>query len=276
MHGLTETLLLLGLLLGSSYTGLFLQRWMREHHRARDTTDAVRLVITILVTFAALVLGLLVTSVKGSFDAHNEAVRHLGTQLIELESRLREYGRQAEPIRALVRQYTAAAIATTWPDESAPQGDYPSHLAPIAPGSLETGQLTSLLMSADLMIQQLAPADSFQTHVAALARTAMQATLQARWAVIEGAVPTISWPFLLLLMFWLVVIFTVFGLTSPRNGVIHAVIVLSAVSIASSLYLILDFDTPFGGLISISSRPMRDALLHMDEPVQGSRPWRIP
>jgi hypothetical protein len=260
---------MLGVLLSSSYLGLFLQHWMREHHRSRDTIDSVRLVITILVTFAALVLGLLVTSVKSNFDAHTEAVRHLGTQLIELDSRLREYGPQAEPIRALVRRYTAEAIASTWPEEPVPHGDYPSHRTQVTPALLETGRLTRLLMHTDEMVEQLVPASNFQTHVASLIRAAMQATLQARWAVIEGAAPTISWPFLLLLMFWLVVIFTVFGLTSPRNGVIHAVTVLSALSIASSLYLILDLDSPFSGFMSVSSQPMRDALRHMERPVQA-------
>jgi hypothetical protein len=272
MRELAWTLLLLGLLLGSSYIGLFSQRWMREHHRSRDTTDSVRLVITILVTFAALVLGLLVTSAKSRFDAHTDAVRHLSTQLIELDLGLREYGPQAEPIRALIRQYTAAAIAATWPNEPAPKGHYPSHLTEITPESIETDQLTTLLMRAGTMAEHLVPANSFQTHLASFIRAAMQATLQARWAVIESAEPTISWPFLLLLMFWLVVIFAVFGLTSPRNGVIHAVIVLSALSLASSLYLILDLDTPFGGFISVSSQPIRDALLHMDQPAQQFPP----
>ncbi len=269
MLAIGETLLLLGLLLGASYIGLFLQRWMREHHRSRDTVDAVRLVITILVTFAALVLGLLVTSVKSNFDAHTESVRHFGTRLVELDARLREYGPRAEPIRALLREYTAAAIATTWPDESAPKGNYPSRVTSIRSGSVEGGELTELLMQADAMIQQLATETTLQAHMASLVQSAMETTLEARWAVIEFAVPTISWPFLLLLMFWLVVIFTVFGLTSPRNGVIHAVILLAAVSLSSSLYLILDLDTPFGGFISVSSQPLRDALLHMDQPVQS-------
>ena len=266
MGELAETLLLLGLLLGFSHTGLYCRRWMREHHRSRDTIDSVRLVIAILVTFAALVLGLLVTSVKSDFDAHTAAVRRLGVRLTELDARLREYGPQTEPIRRLVRQYTAAAIATTWPDEPAPKGDYPSRLTQATPGSLESEQLTEMLMRADAMVQQLTPANGFQTRVASLAQSAMQAALQARWAVIESASPTISWPFLSLLMFWLVVIFAVFGLASPPNGVIQAVIVLAAVSLASSLYLILDLDTPLSGFMSVSSQPMRDALRHMDRP----------
>ncbi len=159
MRELAETLLLLALLLGASYIGLFLQRWMREHHRSRDTVDAVRLVITILVTFAALVLGLLVTSVKSNFDAHTEGVRHLGTRLVELDARLREYGPQVDPIRAMIRRYTAAAIATTWPDEPAPKGDYPSRVTSIRSGSVEGGELTELLMRADEMISTTADGD---------------------------------------------------------------------------------------------------------------------
>src|SRR5689334_13682663 len=163
MRELVETLLLLGLLLGFSYVGIFCQRWMREHHRSKDSLDAARLVVLALVTFASLVLGLLVTAVKGDFDAEDMAMRQLGTRLIELDLRLREYGSQAEPIRTLVRQYTAAAIARTWPDEPKPEGNYPTHLTQIAPNSLEAVQLTALLMQIDMMIEQLAPANSVQT-----------------------------------------------------------------------------------------------------------------
>ena len=275
MTELSETLLVFGLLLGSSYAGMSFHRWMRDHHRSSESLNAARLVITILVTFAALVLGLLVTSVKSNFDTEDEAVRELGTRLTELDWRLREYGPEAEPIRAMMRQYTAAAIATTWPDESAPKGDYPTHVAQITPDSLETVELTDLLAQVDAMIGQLAPANSFQVHVAPIIQAAMQATLHARWKVIAGAAPTISWPFLLLLMLWMVIIFLVFGLTSPRNTVIHAVIVLSAISLASSMYLILDLDTAFGGFITVSSQPMRHSLRHMDQPLQQQPPGEL-
>ena len=148
-------LLLLALLLVASNIGLFLQRWMREHHRSRDTIDSVRLVITMLVTFAALVLGLLVSTSKNSFDHHTEIVRHFGTQLIELDFRLREYGPEADPIRAVVRQYTAAMIADTWPAEPAPPGRYPSHLTPVMATSFESGLLTGLFRQAVTMGDQI-------------------------------------------------------------------------------------------------------------------------
>jgi hypothetical protein len=265
-------LLLLALLLIASNVGLFLQRWMREHHRSRNTIDSVRLVITMLVTFAALVLGLLVTASKNSFDEHTQVVRHFGTRLIELDFRLREYGPQADPIRAVLRRYTAAMIASTWPNEQVPPGDYPSHLVPAMPNSFESELLTGLFRQAVTMVDNLKSDTSFQTRLAPVAASAMKAALDARWAMIEGALPTISSSFLLLLMLWLVIIFVTFGLASPRNGVIQVVILLSALSVASSLYLIVDLDSPFGGLLWVSSQPMRDALMHMDQPVQWPPP----
>lgn len=54
-------------LLASSAPGVFLQGILKQRHRSRDTIDAVRLVISILVTFTAFVLSLVTSSVKLSF-----------------------------------------------------------------------------------------------------------------------------------------------------------------------------------------------------------------
>ena len=56
----------------------------------------MRLIVTILVTFAALVLGLLVTSAKDDFDQHTALYQRDGIDLAELDRRLVEYGDQAK------------------------------------------------------------------------------------------------------------------------------------------------------------------------------------
>ena len=84
--------------------------------------------------------------------------------------------------------------------------------------------------------------------------------MKARWTVIEQARPIISRPFYIVMTVWLIVIFACFGLTGPRNGLVIAMIVLCAVSIASAVFVILDMDMPFNGFIMISSEPMRSAL----------------
>src|SRR5262249_44517822 len=128
--------LLLVVLLGGSAIGLAVRPYLSEAHRSRETTDLIQLVITMLVTFAALVLGLLTSSVKASLDTGDTDMRGFSIELIRLDQSLREYGAEADPIRALLRSYTAAAIATTWPTEPAPPGDYYPRLAARVPSDL--------------------------------------------------------------------------------------------------------------------------------------------
>jgi len=64
-------------------------------------------------------------------------------------------------------------------------------------------------------------------------------------------------------VFWLVVIFFSFGLSSPRNATVIIVMLICALSAAGSLFLIQELDQPYGGLIMISSTPLRNALAYI-------------
>ena len=48
---------------------------------------------------------------------------------------------------------------------------------------------------------------------------------------------------------------------------VYVVVVLSALSIGSPLYLIIDYSDSLGGSIALSVAPIRAALAHMDAPV---------
>jgi hypothetical protein len=261
---LLATLLILAFLCGSSAAGFWLRRVLSDRHFNRETLDSMRLVITMLVTFAALVLGLLTSTVKTRFDNQTEVMRSYAANLIELDQRLREYGPDALSARTLLRSYTAAAIFDTWPAEPRPSGTYPTGMHQISSDTIESTKLGDMLVRLDRMIQALAPSGMFQSHVADNLRMRMLATLQTRWTLIETARSTISWPFLVLLTFWLMVVFAMFGLSAPRNNVMYATILCCGLSVGSSLFLILDFDTPYQGILQLPSSPLRDALVHMD------------
>lgn len=258
--------LLFALLLASSAFGLYLQGKLAEHHRGRETIESVRLVMSILVTFTALVLGLLTSSVKTTFDQYGDRLRSYGIDIIELDQRLREYGDATNPARALLRSYLAAAIADTWPGEAKPAGEYPTQLNRSGPGGAEGQELGALLVKLDTMVRSFAPADEFHRELASLLRTRMTQTMEQRWRLIETAAPTVSWPLMGLMTSWLVMIFAVFGLSSPRNRVVYVTMLLCAFSISSAVYLILELDGPLEGWIVASSQPLRDALLHIDAP----------
>jgi hypothetical protein len=261
---LLATSLILLILCGSSAAGFWLRRVLSDRHFSRETLDSMRLVITMLVTFAALVLGLLTSTVKARFDNQTEVMRSYAASLIELDHRLREYGPDTLSARTLLRRYTAAAIFDTWPTEPRPSGTYPTGMHEQSGDTIESTILGDMLDQLDRMTQALDPTDLFHRHVAEDLRIRMATTMQIRWTLIETARSTISWPFLVLLMFWLMIVFAMFGLSAPRNNVMYATILCCGLSVGSSLFLILDFDTPYDGMLQLPSRPLRDALVHMD------------
>jgi len=263
-----QSMVIFILLLGSSLVGARIQTLLPAHHRAQETVDAIRLIMTMLLTLSGLVLGLLITSAKGRHDERTGNLERFAVDLIELDQRLRQYGADAADIRLQLRRYTAAAIASTWPHEPRPAGTYPKPEDLGDANNIESAPLGAALAQVDHLIEKLAPTDIYHKQTAERLRARVADNLQQRWKIITSAHGTISWPFLMALVFWLVVIFVIFGLSAPQNALVHIVVTMCAISIASSFYIILDFDAPQSGLLRIASDPLRMALEHMDRPVQ--------
>jgi hypothetical protein len=70
---------------------------------------------------------------------------------------------------------------------------------------------------------------------------------------------------LIILVSWLVVIFFGFSLVAPRNATTMLALTASAFSVACAIFLILELDHPFGGLIRIPSEPVVNALSHLTQ-----------
>ena len=123
MTGSCFAAIVLVILLGCSTLGLLIRPLLSEGHRSREAAEFVQLVLAMLMTFVALVLGLLTSSVKSSFDKVSNDVRGLAIQLIQLDHSLHEWGAETQATRELLRTYTATSIATTWTREPKPPGD---------------------------------------------------------------------------------------------------------------------------------------------------------
>lgn len=263
---LAYALLLVATLLVAGAAGSLARRRLDPRHLSPESIDSIRLIMGMLLTFSALVLGLLTSNAKQRFDGLGDDLAAFSADLIQLDHRLRTYGPDAAEIRTLLRQYTAAAIADSWPAEPRPTGDYPTVRHTGQPTGIEAAQLGALLDRIDERIAQLAPADDFHRQTAARLRDRVTSLIQRRWNLILTANATIAWPFLLTLAMWLSIIFAIFGMTSPPGRVVRIVMALAALSIASPLYLIVDYSGALEGAIALSSQPMRAALAHMDAP----------
>lgn len=262
-HGGLLVLIIFVLLLCASGAGMVLHDRLGERHRTSETVDHVRLVVSILVTFTALVLSLLLSEVKGTFDTFDARLRAFAGDLSNLDIHLREYGADAEPIRAVLRKYVAAAIADSWRNEAAPSGDYPRFEDQ---GGIEREQLGALLIQVDVAIHKLDPPDHFRQGLAQSLSNQIDEALRSRRQLIESSHVTISWPLMLAMCAWLAVVFGVFGLLSPRNAVVYLSIVTCAICVTSAVFLIDDFDSPLDGLLSVPSDSMRATLSRIDEP----------
>jgi hypothetical protein len=267
MYEVGSALVVFFVLLAGAGIGVLVKPLLPEEHKAHETVQLIQLVVGMLVTFAALVLGLMTASAKASFDTAGNDFRAYASDLIQLDMRLRDYGPETDAARQLLRAYTAAAIATTWPQEPPPAGDfYPKDLSHPGdnPERLESMRLGDLLDQAEREIRRRTPHDAFHVRLADDILTQLLETRRARWKLIEEAHSSISQPFFLTLTFWLFAIFLAFGLIAPRNALALVTIMLGALSIASAIYVIVDLDTPLTGPIVISSQPMRDALVHLN------------
>ena len=114
-------------------------------------------------------------------------------------------------------------------------------------------------------VREFAPRNDAQRSLQSRALELSNDLAQMRWLLIaqgEGSIPT---PFLVVLILWLAIIFTGFGLLSAKNATVVAILFVCALSVSGSIFLIEEMDRPLDGLMKISSAPLRTALAHLGQ-----------
>jgi hypothetical protein len=262
MPDIISTAVLLVLLCAAAAGGNYVKTRLPERHRSRDSFDLVQTSINLLVTFTAIVLGLLTNSVKSGFDAAYTARGQYAAALAQMDDCLRDYGPETDSMREDLRAYIAAVIASTWPDEKPPEGiRYPDTKG--MPLTGENRVLGAIVEEVGSKLRRLEPTDSLHKQLQTVCEQQYSDLVKSRWTVIEQARASISTPFYWVLVLWLVILFASIGLTAPVNPVAVIVIGLSAISITSAVFVIQDLDMPYGGLFGIPSTAMRHALADM-------------
>ena len=109
-------------------------------------------------------------------------------------------------------------------------------------------------------VQELSPHDEAQRKLKEQATTLAIDLGQLRLLLVAQGVPSISTPMLIILVSWLAIIFLGFSALAPPNITPMLALIVSAVAVSGAIFLILELDQPFGGVIRISSEPMVNAL----------------
>ena len=251
MSSISIAVIVLGCVSGSAVLGMALRAAIPLHHFGEDSRDTVKLTIGIVATLSALVLGFLVASAKGSFDAKRSEVEGLAADVIAFDHILARYGPEARAPRDLFRQMVAARVAEIWPEQGS------------APHGVEVTWGVGAVEAIDRQISELSPRTQEQTWLRVRALEKSADLTQSRWRLVVQSSSAIPTPFLAVLVFWLCFIFACTGLIGPRNATVVAVILVAALSVSATIFLIMEMDRPYQGLITISAEPMHAALARL-------------
>jgi hypothetical protein len=234
--------------------GMFLRRFIPERHLAPDSRDVVKLLAGLIATQAALVIGLLVSSAKNSFDSMNDGVTEAGAKIIVLDQLLSRYGPEADPVRRQLQRSLGMVVDELWPEARATTRPSPK---PDAVGVIAASD--DWLQTGD-MLRALKPETEPQRLLKAQTIQIAVELTQLRWLLIQKTYNPVPMAFLTVLIFWFTVLFATFGVLTPSNATVHIAMLLGALSIAGGIFLILDLNSPLDGIIKASPAPLVNAL----------------
>ena len=230
--------------------GLYLHRMLPEAHLTKDTQDVVRLGTGMLSVLSSLVLALLISTAKTTYDSTDKDLRTFSAGLILLDETLRDYGGDAAAPRELLRRYTQRMIDETWP---------PDGQAAVV-DDLTSGVMLERVREA---IRALKPADDGQRWLQDQALQVHVSLLRQRWQFIQQEGPSVRPVVLVILASWITFLFASFGLNAPQNGTVVAAFLVCSLAIGGSVFLVLAMDNPLSGVMRVSDGPMQRAASHM-------------
>lgn len=235
-------------MLAGASAGILLRRRLPHHHLNEHSKDVVRLGASLVATITALLLGLLITSAKTSYETQRNEVRQIASKLVLLDNQLKRYGPEANAAREAQRRAIAPLIDRIW-GERALRSEAG---APYQPG-----------VEGDLVyetIENLNPQNDNQRNLKYRALSTVAGVTEARVRLFEESEAAMPNVLIAVVMLWLTLLFASFTLFSPINPTGAVVLAVIAFSASAAIFLVLELNQPFSGLLQISPAPLRDAL----------------
>ncbi len=240
-------LIVFGIVFGAALLGMFLGRVLPNQQLSPESRDVIRVVMAMLATLSAVVLGLLTGSAITSLAEKEGELRSAGVQFIMLDRTLGAYGPETQPARDLLKQTLAERISQIWPEEG----------GNVTLDALGGGAGIDLVRRA---LFALSPQTDEQRWLQSNALQFTNAIAVSRWTTVEQIGSRFPWPFFIIVVFWLAIIFASFGLFAPRNAAVTAALFVAALGLAGAIFMVLEMDQPYRGVVKIPSTSLRIAL----------------
>ena len=236
---------------GSAMLGCYLRTLLADHHLTDDSMRVVTMSTGLLTTLVAMVLGLLISSAKTSFDSITDEVMQTASKVVLLDRALVSYGPETTETRELLHRAIASAIDMIFAEKG-------SRLA-----TLTAPERLAGMEQFQAKLRDLAPRNDAQRAFQSRALAFSDELVQMRWLVIVHERNAMLPPFLAVLVLWLAIIFVGLGVHTANNSVVLMTLFASALSVSGAVFLIEELDHPLDGLIQVSSAPLRNALTQL-------------
>ena len=253
MDPISIGIVVFGCALGGAFLGMKLRTTLPDNHLNDTSRDAIKLSIGLVATMTALVLGLVTASAKNSFDTVDRTVKDSAINTLTLDRMLARYGPETAEIRRNLKEIIINRTKILWEQ----RGRNSIRVDPMIDSTNVEGLADS--------ISRLTPRDETQRTLQFRAQNIVEAQLQARWLIIAQGGTSIPTLFLVMVIFWITTTFATFGLLVPRNRTVCVVFFFCALSVGSAVFLIMEMDSPFDGVLKVSGDPILLAIERLNQ-----------
>lgn len=243
------SLIIFVIVFGGAIVGMFLRAVLPQHHLQDDSRDVIKMGIGLVATMAALVLGLLVASAKSNYDTQSAELTQMAANIALFDRVLASYGPETKEVREALGEGVIKILNQLWAKDNP------------GPSSLDPQPAVGEILFEK--IEALSPRDDSQRFIRSQALSIAINLGQTRYLMYTQSSTAVSRPLLIVIVIWLTVIFLGWGLLAPPNTTLIVTVLVSALSVSSAMFLILEMYSPYHGWIQLSDAPLRAALARL-------------
>jgi ABC-type antimicrobial peptide transport system permease subunit len=222
---------------GFGVAGLFLQKLLPQQHTMDRSRDMIAAIVGLISLLLALVLGTLVASAHSFYVTQESEMEAFSVRALQLDLALAEYGPETAPMRSKMKEMYMDIRKMLW------GGD-----ANAALRALSVTAPLQHLEGMDEYVASLDPKTSAQRQYMASAGSDAAAIEHTRLLMSLQLVSPVSWPLVVIVVSWAMILFFGFGVLSRINATTLVALGFGAFAVGSALFLILELSQPFTGV----------------------------
>ena len=247
MPSVRRTAAIAALAFVSSLCGYLIQ-WLVPVEHMTDSKAAIGAVVGLVTLLLALVLGLLIWTSYGVFTTQQSEAQGLATTTLQLDLLLERYGPEARVGRIELKDAVRRSRKRFFGHRGGP---------------LETLTFTESrhnMLDIETFFASLNPPDDERRQILATAKGLANSIVQTQLLMSRQLINPVPMLLIVMVLGWSALLFLGFGLLAKFTAISVVADALGAMSVASAMFLILEFSQPYSGVFTISSQGI-DAML---------------